>query len=277
MITIDWIFSGGFEMAPNQEKVVNYYIGYKEEYRAEESRAAGLEFHYTKKILSDYIMAESRVIELGCATGYYGLYFADKCMQYAGVDLSPDNIAIFHEKTATEGIENVRAIVGDATALPEFSDCSFDVVLCLGPMYHLPREERLRVFDECYRIARSGAILAFAYINGLGAYVAACVHDEQRNMYPNAGANRNLFELNTDDQLPGVFFFTSPEEMECDAKLKKFVIVKNCGVNFHFAACAINAMSEEQFGCYMELADRMSASPSCTGLSAHALLICRKK
>ena len=263
-------------MASNREKIISHYSGYKEDNRVNESRAANLEFHYTKKFLSEYITSESSVIELGCATGYYGMFFADKCTQYTGVDLSPDNIAVFHEKIVAERKENVCAIIGDATALLGFSDNSFDVVLCLGPMYHLPREERLKVFDECYRIARPGAILAFAYINGLGAYVAACVHDKLRRTYPNAETNQSVLEFNTDDQLPGVFFFTSSEEMEYDAKHKKLEILKNCGVNFHFAACAIDAMNEEQFECYMELADKMSDSPSCTGLSAHALLICRK-
>ena len=263
-------------MAANQEKIISHYNGYKEDDRSKESRAAGLEFHYTKKLLSEYIRPESRVIELGCATGYYGMFFADKCAEYIGVDLSPDNIAVFHEKIAAERKENVRAVVGDATALLGFSDNRSDTVLCLGPMYHLPREERLKVFDECYRIARPGAILAFAYINGLGAYIAACVDDTSRSMYPNKETNQCVLELNTDDQLPGVFFFTSPEEIEYDAKQKKLEILKNCGINFHFAACAINAMSEEQFECYMTLADKMSGSPSCTGLSAHALLICRK-
>ena len=263
-------------MALNHEKIISYYNGYKEDNRANESRSAGLEFHYTKKFLSEYITSESCVIELGCGTGYYGMFFADKCAQYTGVDLSPDNIAVFREKITTENKEKISAIVGDATALTEFSDDAFDVILCLGPMYHLPREERLKVFDECYRIARSGAILAFAYINGLGAYVAACVHDTLRRIYPNAETNYSVLEQQTDDQLPGVFFFTSPDEMEYDAKQKNYEILKNCGVNFHFAASAIDAMNNEQFECFMELADKMSESPSCTGLSAHALLICKK-
>lgn len=263
-------------MASNQDKIINHYNGYKEDNRANESRAASLEFHYTKKFLEQYITPESSVIELGCATGYYGMFFADKCAEYTGVDLSPANIAVFNEKITAEGKENVRAIVGDATALSDISDNSFDVVLCLGPMYHLPQEERLKVFNECYRIARPGSILAFAYINGLGAYVAACVHDQLRTTYPNKETNTSVLELKADDQLPGVFFFTTPEEMEVDAKQNNLKVLKNHGVNFHFAACAIDLMSDEQFQCYMEICDKMSVSPSCTGVSAHALLICKK-
>ncbi|MCL2674682.1 MAG: class I SAM-dependent methyltransferase, partial [Defluviitaleaceae bacterium] len=155
-------------MASNRDKILSYYEGYDEDARATSSRENGLEFYYTKKLLDEYITSESCVIELGCGTGYYSMYFADKCAQYTGVDLSPDNIAVFREKIVAEKKENIRAAVGDATALSEFQGNSFDVVLCLGPMYHLPQEERAKVFDECCRIARPGAILAFAYINGLG-------------------------------------------------------------------------------------------------------------
>jgi len=217
----------------------------------------------------------AHVIELGCATGYYGMHFADRCAAYTGVDLSPDNIAIFNDKIVAAGLTNVRAAVGDATSLPEFSDSSFDVVLCLGPMYHLPPEERLMVFDECHRIAKPGAVLAFAYINRLGV-IGACVHDDLRHKYPNAEANKWVFEHSTDDLRPGIFFYTSPEEMEYDAVQNGLTPIKNCGLDFFFAASAIDKMSDEQFRCYLEIADRMSESPSCTGLANHALLICKK-
>jgi len=35
-------------------------------------------------------------------------------------------------------------------------------------------------------------------------------------------------------------------------------------------------MNDEKFAIYMELADEMAKYESCTGMSNHALLICRK-
>ena len=261
-------------MSSNREKIIEKYSHGKEGERAfGTSRSESLEFHYTKKILSEYIKHDSRVIELGCGGGYYGMYFADKCAEYVGIDITPENIAAFEEKIKSVGLTNVKAFVGDATNLDNIADNSFDVVLCLGPMYHLPQEERELVFSECGRIAKDGAIIAFAYVNGIGAYAGACVMD---NIYPNEDANKYVFEYKTSDTRPGLFFFTSPEEMEYDAKQHKLKILKNCGLDFWFAKCAIDMMSEEQFNCYMELADKMSESHSCTGLSNHALLVCRK-
>jgi ubiquinone/menaquinone biosynthesis C-methylase UbiE len=263
-------------MASNQEKIREKYSHGKEGERYLNSRSESLEFHYTKKILNEYIKPDHRVIELGCGGGYYGMYFADKCAEYIGIDITPENIAVFEEKIKTAGLTNVHAFVGDATNLENIADSSFDVVLCLGPMYHLPYEEREIVFAECRRIAKNGAIIAFAYINGLGAYAGACVDDNARHIYPSAEAHKYVFEYKTSDTIPGLFFFTSPEEMESDATQHKFEIVKNCGLDFWFAKCAIDMMSEEQFECYWELADRMSESRSCVGLSNHALLVCRK-
>ncbi len=263
-------------MASNHEKVVGFYGGYNEDDRASESRARNLEFHYTKKLLSEFIHAGANVIEVGCATGYYGMHFSDFCAHYTGIDLSADNIAVFNKKIAAAGKKNIRAAVGDATNLSDIPDNAFDVVLCLGPMYHLPREERSEVFDECCRIARADAILAFSYINRLGVYAAACVDDKWRNEYASVEPDKFILEHSTLESLQGVFFFTSPEEMEHDAKQKNLDIVKNCGVDYVFAQGAINTMSEETLALYMKLADRMVDSPSCTGLSDHALMICRK-
>ena len=79
-------------MADNKHKIVAHYEDYAkreggEDNRATFSRSAGLEFHYTKKIINDFISRDSRILEIGCGTGYYGMYFADKCMKYVGIDL----------------------------------------------------------------------------------------------------------------------------------------------------------------------------------------------
>lgn len=260
----------------NKEKVLNFYKNISEDTRFNVSRSANMEFHYTKKILTKYISANSNIIELGCATGNYGMYFADKCEKYTGVDISEKNLLDFQSKINAENKTNISTIMGDATNLSEIESNSFDVVMCLGPMYHLDRAERGKVSKECFRIAKTGGIIAFAYVNRIGVYVGACVDDETRKIYPNAEATKCVFEDNTGDVFPGVFFFTSPEEMEYDAKLAGFDVVENCGVDFLFAASAIDKMDDEKFEYYTVIADKMSESKSCTGLANHALLVCKK-
>ena len=262
-------------MTTNQEKVKEHYSrSYKEDTRATESRSSSLEFHYAKKLLGNYINNYSNVIEIGCGTGYYGMYFADKCSHYTGVDLTQANIDDFNQKIDEAGIKNISTMVGDATDLNQVPDGFYDVVLCLGPLYHVSLDEHDKVFAECYRIAKSGAVLAFAYQNRLGVYAGACVNWPE--VYPNAETNRYVFELDTSDDRPGLFYFTSPEEIEEHARKINLEVSKNCGLSFFFAMNVINQMDDEKLACFMEIADRMYESPSCTGLANHALMICKK-
>ena len=81
-------------MSSNENYVREWYSNKKEDQRAFISRANGLEFHFTKKLIVTYIKKHSKVVEIGCGTGYYGIFLHDKCANYVGVDLSPDNIRL---------------------------------------------------------------------------------------------------------------------------------------------------------------------------------------
>lgn len=263
-------------MASNRDQVIEKYQDGREAYRATESRNSGLEFHYTKKHIDEYITQEASVIEIGCGTGYYGMHYSDKCRAYVGVDITPGNIAVFNEMIKNEGLKNVTAQVGDATDLSGIPDGSFDVVLCLGPLYHLPPDEREQVFAECKRICRQGGILAFAYINRVGAYAGACVHDQYREYYPNEKANDFVLKQSRDDLRPNLFFYTMPEEIEAVAKKYGLSKVKNLGTDFFVTMSIVDAMNEGKFALMKPLLDEMSSHESCTGMSNHALLVCRK-
>jgi ubiquinone/menaquinone biosynthesis C-methylase UbiE len=156
-------------MSSNEKLIYQRYSNKKEEYRATHSRADGLEFHYTAKVLDKYIDNNSKVIELGCGTGYYGMIFSQKCAEYTGIDITPENIEVFNEKIKNTGIKNIVTMTGDATNLASIDSNVYDVVLSLGPMYHLPPDERDLAFAEAKRICKNNGIIVFAYQNKLGA------------------------------------------------------------------------------------------------------------
>ncbi|MCL2512264.1 MAG: class I SAM-dependent methyltransferase [Oscillospiraceae bacterium] len=263
--------------ASNKEKIYERYGGGSpEDGRENSSRTAWLEFHYTKKALSEFIKKDSRVLETGCATGYYAMHFAGKCREYVGVDLFPPHIRLFNKKIKQNRLKNVSCRVGDATDLKGIETGGFDAVFCLGPMYHLPPEERELVFAECGRVCKPGGVTAFAYINKIGVYAGACVHDEYREIYPNPKTDKAVFELGTDDERPGLFYFTMPEEMEEAAARHGLAKIRNTGLDFFVTMSVADKMDDEKFAVFMELADKMAEYESCTGMSNHALLICRK-
>ena len=89
--------------------------------------------------------------------------------------MSPECIDRFKSKIEFNQLLNVRAMVGDAVRLDGIENYSFDVVMALGPMYHLQPDERDLVFSECKRVCRDGGTILLAYINKVGAYVQACL------------------------------------------------------------------------------------------------------
>jgi len=264
-------------MASNYEKIfARYGEGSPEDERAVSSRTSALEFHYTKKHMDEYITPDKRVLEIGCATGYYGLYYADKCKEYVGIDLFPPHIELFERKIAEQKLTNVSCHVGDALNLETIRGGEFDVVLCFGPMYHLPPDEREIVFSECSRVCKAGGVIAFAYVNKVGVYAGACAHEKWREVYPNAKSTDYIFEKGTDDERPGLFWFTMPEEIESAAAKHGLVKIKNLGTDFMFTMKIVDEMSDERFELMKPVYDQMTSYESCTGMSNHALLVCRK-
>ena len=64
-----------------------------------------------------------------------------------------------------QATEFCSAVLGDARDLP-FRDSSYDAVLVLGPLYHLPEQsDRRQALAEAMRVVRPGGIVAAAGIN----------------------------------------------------------------------------------------------------------------
>jgi ubiquinone/menaquinone biosynthesis C-methylase UbiE len=262
-------------MASNAKNIINRYgDGTREEKRSSGDRADYImEYKYTKVILDKYITVQSTVLEVGCGTGYYGVYLSGNCKKYCGVDITPGNINLFKEKIQNLHLSNVEAIIGDATDLRAFSDESYDVVLSFGPIYHLPPEERELVFLESKRICKNNGIIMFAYINKIGAYLAGCLQEADK--YPNKQKNKTILLDGIDDSRDNIYWFTMPEEMEGLAEKYNLVVIDNLGVDFVLIPEMYSQTSEKK-DAWEELINFISASKSCTGFANHAVMVCKK-
>ncbi len=100
-----------------------------------------------------------RVVDVGGATGVHARWLAEAGHTVDLIDPVPSHVAQAGE------IPGVRAQVGDARALP-FDDASADVVLLLGPLYHLTeRPDRVLALREAVRVARPGGLVVAAAIS----------------------------------------------------------------------------------------------------------------
>lgn len=259
-----------------KQKVIEAYAGGREVNRAAETGEYGMEFIYTKRVLDSYLSNDKKVIELGCGGGYYGMHYGPRCLEYRGIDLSPVNVEIFSKQIEEAGYENVRAEVGDATALTNISDESQDVVLCLGPMYHLNRNDRKTCIRECKRICRSDGIIVFSFINKVGAmakYGSSCGWDQILTpKIDECVMNRGTDDVNTD-----IFYYTMPEEILQDAEEAGLSKIKMAGVDFLLLEQEIEAFNEEQRRIWFHFSQLVTESEYATALCNHALLVCQKQ
>jgi SAM-dependent methyltransferase len=107
------------------------------------------------------VSAESHVLEVASGSGGPALYMARRTgARVTGIDVNESGIATANALAAGAGLgDRVRFQSGDATARLPFDDHSFDAVICMDSMNHLPN--RLVVLREWQRVLRPGGRAMF--------------------------------------------------------------------------------------------------------------------
>lgn len=105
--------------------------------------------------LFDEIPENSRVLDLGCGTG---LPF-DRFLVEQGFDVLGVDIAEKHVEMAEENVPEGKFVAGDFFE-QDFRSGSFDAVVSMYAIFHIPRDEHLELFQKMHDwLAKDGAIL----------------------------------------------------------------------------------------------------------------------
>jgi SAM-dependent methyltransferase len=98
------------------------------------------------------------VLDLACLAGGYSLELASHGYQVTGIEGRSES----HEKAERgrreSGYENVRFFRDDVRNLSRNKYGEYDIVLCLGILYHLEAEDALKLIDNVYSVCRRFAI-----------------------------------------------------------------------------------------------------------------------
>ncbi|MCD5414002.1 MAG: class I SAM-dependent methyltransferase [Clostridiales bacterium] len=125
-----------------------------------------VEFHITKRYLSEYINNSSKILDVGGGPGRYSIFLANQGHEVSLLDLSSENIKLGKEKAKEASVEIKEFIHGNALNLSEDVEGVFDVVLCMGPLYHFTEEsDRVRVIQECMKKLKPGGLIFVAFIS----------------------------------------------------------------------------------------------------------------
>lgn len=96
------------------------------------------------------------VLDIGCGHGWFELYAMSKGIEkITGIEITEKDLS-----TAKKHIIDNRVSfkVGSAIKLP-FEDSSFDTVVCIEVLEHIPRNMELKMFSEINRVLRKNGIL----------------------------------------------------------------------------------------------------------------------
>ncbi|MFF9778064.1 class I SAM-dependent methyltransferase [Streptomyces sp. NPDC013978] len=145
------------------EEILAYYERGGELTRLRQG-AGRLEFWRTQDLLRRLLPgAPARVLDVGGGTGIHAEWLAEDGYEVEVVDPVPLHV----ERSGR--LPGVTARLGDARALP-VEDAGHDVVLFLGPLYHLPElPDRVRALAEARRAVRPGGVVVAATINRFAA------------------------------------------------------------------------------------------------------------
>ncbi len=134
--------------------------------------ASPVEMNITLRFLARYVPDAARVCEIGVGGGIYSLALAQRGCELHFVDVSRHLLEYVEKKTreAGFGAQIVGSTYASATALGAIDSAEFDVVLLLGPLYHLLTEvDRQSAVAESKRLLKSGGLLFAAGINRISA------------------------------------------------------------------------------------------------------------
>lgn len=108
--------------------------------------------------------AASQVLDLGCGRSLFPLFCAARHPEtvYTTLDIDPGAVAWQERmKQRVSPLENLRILEGDSTSMSFDSD-SFDRVVNLGSIEHIPDDGDRMTAAEMGRVCRPGGLLVFS-------------------------------------------------------------------------------------------------------------------
>lgn len=260
--------------------VVESYENYREEDRLTTNNARKIEFITTVRVFDKLFPSNSTILDCAAGTGVYAFHLAEKGHHITATDITPRHIEVI-EKELVDKPYCMRTAVADATDLSAFEDEYFDIVLNMGPYYHLTENElRKKCLSECVRVLKKGGLLVTAYIPRyfVFQYVATSDIKYLDSSLANQIINTGVIRHNDEKCFWTDTYYSSKQEMEND--------YHNVGLSIvdHFSQDGVTPMlrdkidtfNKEQFEIWCNYHYSICREESVLGASNHTIIIGRK-
>jgi ubiquinone/menaquinone biosynthesis C-methylase UbiE len=267
-------------------EIYNFYNNGAEIGRLE--RGLGIvEFHRTKEILSRYIDGGKVIYDIGGGIGMYAAWLAKKGNEVHLIELVENAV----EYAKANMMQDCHFIAETGNALQiNRPDESADVVLLMGPQYHLrDRGERLQSLREAFRVLKKGGLLVAAGISKFSSMTWGLSVYGEKNDFIDDPVFFNMIkdEMTIGDHIrPKEYpkfiaeaYFTTSEEMKSEITEAGFAVEKAIAVEGciwftpHLAEKWEDEASRERL---LEIVRITETEPEMMGMSPHFLVVAKK-
>ena len=248
-----------------------------------------LELARTQALIERYCPAPPEVVyDVGGGSGPYAMWLARRGYRVHLIDVVPLHVEQARQASAAQPEHPLAsAEAGDARALP-WLDASADVVLLLGPLYHLTEAgDRLRALREAARVLRPGGVVLAAIISRFASTLTGLFTGELNNPFFAQIAAQDLVDgQHRNPTLTKNYFTTAyfhrPEEIGQEltaAGLEHVATVPVEGPGWLPRAESFDEewANPERQARIVTAVQALEAEPSLLGMSPHILGIGRRR
>lgn len=261
--------------------VAEYYERGEEHGRlANVARGGPLELVRTQELIGRHLPEGERlsVLDVGGGPGVYAEWLTRLGHRVRLIDPVP-----LHVEQAAARDPRITAEIGDARSL-DAPDGGVDVVLLLGPLYHLVgTDERVRALAECRRVLRPGGVFFGAAISRFAALFDLLIrldrlHEPQVWQTVESAVRTGVFE----GHQPGLFttsYFHLPGQLSDEVGAAGFEAVQIYnieGPGFVIGDLADRWEDEARARAILDAARLVESEPALMGASSHLLAVARR-
>lgn len=245
-----------------------FYSCYNEDIRIKQDKSHRLEFILSIKTIEKYLTPETSVIDVGCGTGNYSIELAPKCKEVLATDLMPNLIDILQNKIKQNHQKNISCLCVNVLNIPKIVHKKYDLILCMGPLYHLDNpKDREVCYQNLKEIASENSVFIFTYLAPLAALSGVLKEKMKFHIFFDAIKNDSFYMK--------PFFFSDPNVMKNEIESNAFKILEHLPLDPIAGICRnqVNTFSEESYQDIVETLINNNPEPKLLYLSAHNMIV----
>ena len=263
--------------------IIDYYDRVPEESRLEQGPSV-LEDLRTREVIERTARRPpASVLDVGGAAGAYALWLADAGYAVHLIDPVPRLVAEAQRRSLAQARPLASCRLGEARAL-DFPDKSADIVLLLGPLYHLTQaDDRVRALSEARRVLKPRGQLFAAAISRWASALDGLSRDLFQDPRFATIVEADLRDGQHRNPTERVDYFTTayfhrPDELRAEV-LDAGLILEGMygleGPGWLFPDVTARLADPRRRADLLRVARQFESEPSLLGVSAHLLVVAR--